>query len=159
MVAERRLKEIEALKNERIELLQALDAMRIQVATTLQDDKIRESSLFKNVEAELEYHRTENQLLKNRLDKVFVEFEEMQADRRKFVEQLEAEEVGRRKVLEAEIKKLSDDLTRVRGNRDSLQHTLDLRSSKDEAEIVQNEQIRMIANTRKVGRHVPRRAL
>ncbi|KAJ1567827.1 hypothetical protein HK405_004632, partial [Cladochytrium tenue] len=163
-LAERHLQEIESLKQEKYNLLVSLDSFKVHVGshgswsyyltayqanTSLPDDRVRESSLFRSAEGEIEVLRVENQLLKNRLDKVLVEYEELQSERRKFVEQLESEELSRRKVLENEIRKLSDDLTRVRANRDNLQHSLELRSSKDEAEIVQNEEIRMIANTRK----------
>jgi E3 ubiquitin-protein ligase BRE1 len=60
------------------------------------------------------------------------------------------EERRRREVMEAELRRLESDLTRVRGNRDHLQQQLELRCSKDNAELSQHQEMRRIANTRKV---------
>ena len=89
-IAESRLKELEELKQERFELLQKLDSYRIDHAGQgISEERVRESSLFQSLESELGYHRSENHLLKKRLDTLTVEFEEMQSDRRKFIAQVE----------------------------------------------------------------------
>ena len=116
-LADRRLKEIEELRAERVELLQKLDTLKIQVShisnapswpkhfsyiqtkpknnvkqkvsLNLHDDRIRESALFQNVEAEMDFHRCENQALRNRLDRLTIEYEDLQSERRNFVETLE----------------------------------------------------------------------
>src|SRR4051794_37387811 len=60
------------------------------------------------------------------------------------------EEIQRRKTVETEWRKAENDLNRIRGERDNIQQALALRSSKDNAEIIQNHEIRVIANSRKV---------
>ncbi|KAJ3326385.1 E3 ubiquitin-protein ligase bre1 [Blyttiomyces sp. JEL0837] len=149
MPVEQMNKEMELLKAEKIDLMNKLDELRIQLNTGMGEDRVKESPTYRNMEAEFNFHKSENAILKNRLDKLNHEYEELQSERRKFIEQLESDETARRKVLESELKKLETDLTRIRGNRDNLQHSLDLRVSKDELDIAQNIEIRTLANTRK----------
>jgi 1,4-alpha-glucan branching enzyme len=63
---------------------------------------------------------------------------------------IQNEEAARRKVMQSEMKKLQTDLNRIRANRDQLQQQLDRRTAKDDSEFIQNQEIRVIANTRKV---------
>ncbi|KAJ3108242.1 E3 ubiquitin-protein ligase bre1 [Phlyctochytrium planicorne] len=147
-----RLKEIEELKAEKLDLMQKMDALRIQLSQgsqVLSDERVRESALYQNLEAEFHYHKSENACLKGRIDKVLEDYESLVSERRKFVEQCEADEAGRRKALEAEIKRLENDLTRIRGLRDTLQHNMELRNAKDGVELAQNQEIKVIANSRK----------
>ncbi|KNC97517.1 uncharacterized protein SPPG_09429 [Spizellomyces punctatus DAOM BR117] len=150
MVAEIRLADIQRIRAEKGQLMHELEQLRLQVANGIfSDDRIRDSPIYKNLEEEYKYHVNENEIIKTRLEKLSREVEELRSERRKFTEELENEESSRRKVLETEMRKLEGDLTRIRGNRDHLQHALDLRCSKDEVEIVQMQEIRVIANTRK----------
>ncbi|KAJ3213216.1 E3 ubiquitin-protein ligase bre1 [Dinochytrium kinnereticum] len=149
-LAAMRMKEIEELKAERVDFLEKLDALKLQsVQSGITDDRIRESPLYQNLEAEFQFHRNENTLLKNRIDKLLVEYEEVISDRRKAAEKLNNDIAAKQKSFEAEVNGLKADLNRVRENRNNLQHTLELRSAKDEAELAQNQEIRMIANSRK----------
>ncbi|TPX61410.1 hypothetical protein SpCBS45565_g07248 [Spizellomyces sp. 'palustris'] len=150
MVAEIRLADLQRIRTEKGQLMHELEQLRLQVANgTFSDERIRDSPIYKNLEEEYKYHVNENEIIKTRLEKLSREVEELRSERRKFTEELENEESSRRKVLETEMRKLEGDLTRIRGNRDHLQHALDLRCSKDEVEIVQMQEIRVIANTRK----------
>lgn len=117
---------------------------------TLTEEKIRESHLYRNLKEEYKHHVTENEILKGRLEKLTEELENLRSERRQYSEGVEAEEANRRKTLETEIRKLESDLTRIRGNRDHLQQSLELRCVKDEVELEQMQEIRVLANTRKV---------
>ncbi|KAJ3194371.1 E3 ubiquitin-protein ligase bre1 [Irineochytrium annulatum] len=147
-LAEGRLKEINDLNLEKIELLQKLDAVKLQVG--IPDDKIKETAIYQNLEAEFFYHQNENMVLKIRLEKTTAELEDLTLERRKFMETLAAEEEARRKTVEQELRKLEADLTRVRGNRDNLQHNLELRSSKDDVDLKHSQEIRGLANSLKI---------
>ncbi|KAJ3121624.1 E3 ubiquitin-protein ligase bre1 [Nowakowskiella sp. JEL0407] len=148
VVNDLRLKELQELQNEKLQLLGELDNFKIQV-DSIPEEKIRDSPIFKNLEAEFLYHKSENEIIKQRMEKLTKEMEELQAERRTYMDQIVSEESLRRKQLEAEIKKLESDLLRVRANRDTLQQNLDLRVAKDEAEFSQISEIKVIANTRK----------
>ncbi|KAI8849121.1 hypothetical protein BC829DRAFT_198959 [Chytridium lagenaria] len=145
-----RIKEIEELKVERMELLEKMDAIRLQsIQTGITEDRIRESPLYQNLEAEFQYHRNENMCLKNRIDKLLIEYEELVSDRRKISEGFNEELGNAKNSFQDQINMLQADLNRVRENRNGLQSMLELRRAKDEADIVHNQEIRMIANSRK----------
>ncbi|KAJ3087687.1 E3 ubiquitin-protein ligase bre1 [Quaeritorhiza haematococci] len=147
-LAESRLKEIDQFRDEHVALLSQIDQLKIAISI-IPDERIRETPLYKNMEAEFQFHRQENEILRARLERMGAEIEELQATRRKFIETVESEESSRRKVLETEMRKLESDLVRLRGARDSLQQSLDLRCSRDDVEIEHNQQIRILANARK----------
>ncbi|KAJ3186364.1 E3 ubiquitin-protein ligase bre1 [Gaertneriomyces sp. JEL0708] len=144
-----RLAELQTLKRERTELVQQIDQLRLQIAdNTVTEDAIRSSHQYRNLEEEYRYHVDDNVMLKRKLESLTKEIEDLKADRRKYAEDLEAEENSRRKTLENEMRKLEADLARIRGLRDSLQQSLDLRSSKDDIELTHVEEIRALANNR-----------
>ncbi|KAI9004250.1 hypothetical protein BC832DRAFT_559107 [Gaertneriomyces semiglobifer] len=144
-----RLAELHTLKRERTELVQQIDQLRLQIANnTVTEDAIRSSYQYRNLEEEYRYHVDDNVMLKRKLESLTKEIEDLKADRRKYAEDLEAEENSRRKTLENEMRKLEADLARIRGLRDSLQQSLDLRSSKDDIELTHVEEIRALANNR-----------
>jgi hypothetical protein len=72
-----------------VELLKTIDNYRIHTAQGINDERIKETALYQNLEAEFVYFKNENQILKNRLDKLNFEYEELQAERRKYKEQIE----------------------------------------------------------------------
>ncbi|KAI8817597.1 uncharacterized protein EV422DRAFT_541347 [Fimicolochytrium jonesii] len=149
-ISELRSVEIAKLSAEKRKLMEELDQTHLKYSNrSLHDDQIRESHIYRNLEEEYKYHLSENEVLKQRLERMTGEIEEYRAERTKFAEELEAEHITRRKVLETEMRRLESDLTRVRGNRDQLQHNLDLRCAKDNVEIAQLQEIRVLANARK----------
>ncbi|KAJ3022706.1 E3 ubiquitin-protein ligase bre1 [Thoreauomyces humboldtii] len=149
-IAEIRLGDVNKLHAQKVQLMEELDKLRLQVAnSTASDELVRELPLYRNLDDEYRYQLNENELLKQRLDKLAAELDEVRQDRTKIAEDLETEEHSRRKITEAELRKLETDLTRIRGHRDQLQQNLDLRGSKDEAEMHQLQEIKVLANTRK----------
>ncbi|KAI8850564.1 hypothetical protein BC829DRAFT_431865 [Chytridium lagenaria] len=137
-LAAMRIKEIEELKLERMDLLEKMDAIRLQsIQTGITEDRIRESPLYQNLEAEFQYHRNENMCLKNRIDKLLIEYEELVSDRRKISE---GGAWKREKIISG------PDQHAAGGFKIGM---LELRRAKDEADIVHNQEIRMIANSRK----------
>ncbi|KAI8591153.1 hypothetical protein BDZ88DRAFT_412597 [Geranomyces variabilis] len=149
-VAETRLADIQRLRAKNLLLIEELEKLHLAQANHLaNDEQIRETHIYRNLDEEYKYQLGENELLRQRLDKMSAELDEMRIERTKLIEDMEAEELSRRKTIEAELKRLESDLTRVRANRDQLQHSLDLRCSKDELDVQQVNEIRVVANTRK----------
>ncbi|KAF8936763.1 E3 ubiquitin-protein ligase bre1 [Dissophora ornata] len=143
-----RLTELEEMKAQRTQLREELDKARTQLGH-LSDEKIQDSqhvrSLLVQIQSirhEADYNRSEMQRLRSELD-------DLHASRRRFVDTLETEEKNRRATLEAELKKLESDITRVRDSRDRFQQMYENRCTKDDYEMQQNQEIRKIANTRK----------
>ncbi len=117
--------------------------------TLIPDDRVKETPLFRAFAMDFEYYRAKYDEHKENAEKLAKELEELKASRKQFIAELQDEEQARRKAMEAEMKRLEADLTRIRGNRDQLHQQLELRNSKDEVEFQQIQQIRLLANERK----------
>lgn len=92
----------------------------------------------------------ENSVVKSKLEEAERQIESLKLDRRGFAERLQAEELERRASLESQIKRLNQDLQRVRANRDYLQHSLNLRISSKEIEINRTQSVATIDKARDV---------
>ncbi|KAI9197287.1 uncharacterized protein BJ171DRAFT_225190 [Polychytrium aggregatum] len=147
VLAESRLAEIEALRNEKMQLATELDTWKAQIQE-ITEDYIRRTPIFATIESELNYYRVDNVLLKERIEKTTTELEKLHGERRQFIEKLEAEEGARRKMLENEIRNIHNEVTRLRGNRDAIQRELEQYKVKSELEIIQHNEISHIANNR-----------
>ncbi|KAJ3120339.1 E3 ubiquitin-protein ligase BRE1A [Physocladia obscura] len=144
ILANSRLREIEVLNAQHLEMTQAFEIYKIK--NPIQSHSELSARQFD----EMEYLRIENLTYKKRLDNLTIEYEELQSDRRKFIEQIEAEELSRRKVIENELKKLETDLLRVRAHRDSLQESAHLQKEKDSIEIHYHKEVMLLTGSQKV---------
>ncbi|KAI9229004.1 MAG: hypothetical protein DHS80DRAFT_30192 [Piptocephalis tieghemiana] len=147
-VAKSRLAEIESLREDRIRLEQQVDQFCIQMAE-VPESRILASGAYRALGAECLHLRDEVDRLREALDSTRAERDHLRSSRHTYASTLEAEERERRATLQAEVRRLEGDLARVRGNRDHLQQQLDVRYARDSAELVQNQEIRRLANTRK----------
>ncbi|KAJ3343497.1 E3 ubiquitin-protein ligase bre1 [Gonapodya sp. JEL0774] len=147
-IAERRLADIHALQRENGRLRTELDECRVKL-TVFADDRVFESPPYRAVQAQMNQLKSELERDKLALDKALKEVEELRSERRKGREQIESEEHAHRRVLESELRRLESDLVRLRGERDNALQTLALRVAKDNADIIQNHEIKVIANSRK----------
>lgn len=145
-----RLAELEEMKTQRIQLKNELDQLKIQL-NNLPDDKIQDSQHVKNLLTQWQYAKNDAEHYRNEVSKLGAELDELKLSRRKFMDSLESEEKNRRATLEGELKKLENDISRVRDSRDRFQQMYEARCTKDDYEMQQNQEIRKIANTRKVG--------
>ncbi|KAJ3206200.1 hypothetical protein HDU82_004655 [Entophlyctis luteolus] len=146
IIANSRMKEIELLNSQKLELTQAFELYK------LRNPAQSVSELTARQLDELEYLRGENMVYKKRLDNLTLEYEELQSERRKFIEQVEvrkAEELARRKVLDVEMKKLETDLLRVRANRDALQESFQLQKEKEAVELHHQNEMKFLAGAQK----------
>ncbi|KAJ3133802.1 E3 ubiquitin-protein ligase bre1 [Physocladia obscura] len=144
ILANTRLREIEALNAQHLEVTQAFEIYKIK--NPIQSHSELSARQFD----EMEHLRAENLAYKKRLDSLTFEYEELQSERRKFIEQIEAEELSRRKVIENELKKLETDLLRVRAHRDSLQESAHLQKEKDSIEILHHKEVMFLVGSQKV---------
>ncbi|KAG0237676.1 E3 ubiquitin-protein ligase bre1 [Actinomortierella wolfii] len=147
-LARTRLAELEEMKMQRIQLKNEIDALRLQL-NQLPDERIQDSAQYKALLVQMQYVRNDADHYRNEANKLRADLEELHASRRKFMDNLEMEEKTRRATLEAELKKLESDISRVRDSRDRFQQMYEARCTKDDYEMQQNQEIRKIANTRK----------
>ncbi|KAJ1960305.1 E3 ubiquitin-protein ligase bre1, partial [Dimargaris xerosporica] len=147
-LGESRLKEIENLCEEKVQLIRELDHLKLQLSS-LPEARIVETGPYKQILARKEFYQTEAQTLKALVDKAESEIHELKSSRTQFEEALVTEEKTRRKALTVEIKRLEGDVTRLRANRDHIQRLYDASCAKEEAELLANQEIRTLANSRK----------
>ncbi|KAG0296513.1 E3 ubiquitin-protein ligase bre1 [Dissophora globulifera] len=143
-----RLSELEEMREQRTRLRDDLEKIRIQLGH-LSDDKIQDSQHVRSLLVQIQSIRHEADHHRGEVLKLRSDLDDLHASRRRFVETLEAEEKTRRATLEAELKKLESDISRVRDSRDRFQLMYENRCTKDDYEMQQNQEIRKIANTRK----------
>ncbi|KAI8605376.1 hypothetical protein EDD21DRAFT_146517 [Dissophora ornata] len=143
-----RLSELEEMKTQRIQLKNELDSLKSQL-NHIPDERVQDSQYVKSLLSQMQYARNDAEHYRNEVVKLKADLEELHLCRRKFMENLETEEKGRRAALEGELKKLENDISRLRDNRDRFQQMYEARCTKDDYEMQQNQEIRKIANTRK----------
>lgn len=144
-----RLAEIEEMNTQKAQLKEELDKLRSQL-DQLSDEKIQDSQYVKTILVQIQSARNEGEHYRSEVLKLRAELEDFHASRRRFTDTLETEEKNRRATLEADVKKLENDISRVKDSRDRFQQMYENRCTKDEYEMQQNQEIRKIANTRKV---------
>ncbi|KAK9763155.1 E3 ubiquitin-protein ligase bre1 [Basidiobolus ranarum] len=147
-LAENRLKELEEMKNERIKLRETVDQLHMQISG-VSEELLLESPTFKHIQTQCNRYRGDALRLGEAVEKLNRELDDLRVTQRINLEKVEQEEIGRRNVLEAQIRKLQEELATAKKNRDHFKRELDLRNSKDNAELIQNQQIKIIANSRK----------
>ncbi|KAH6576633.1 hypothetical protein BASA50_005995 [Batrachochytrium salamandrivorans] len=142
-LAEFRLNEIQLLKKDRIALQNDINSLRIEL-----DDARSSQARVLDMDRQLRYEITQQEVMRNELERVLLENQTLHSDRRMFTDQVRALEAKERKTLEADFRKLELDLHRIRSGRDTLQKNLDERTARDDVEFKQNQELRLIANTR-----------
>jgi len=145
-----RLTELEEMKTQRIQLRNELDVIKNQLGY-IPDEKVQESQYVKSLLAQMQYARNDAEHYRNETIKLKADSDELYLSRRQFMETLETEEKSRRVALENELKKFESEISRLRDTRDRFQQMYEARCTKDDYEMQQNQEIRKIANTRKVG--------
>ncbi|OAJ43914.1 hypothetical protein BDEG_27228 [Batrachochytrium dendrobatidis JEL423] len=142
-LAELRLNEIQLLKKDRILLQNDLNTLRIEL------EDARSSQLrIADMDRQIRYEISQQEALRTELERILMENQTLNSDRRVFTEQVRTIEAKERKILESEYRKLELDLHRIRTGRDALQKTLDERIVKDDLEIKQHQELKVIADTR-----------
>lgn len=148
VLSQTRLKEIQNMENERKKLIYEINKFRMQLME-IPDEQILESSLYKALQIQCGFLKSEADNCRVQLEKLSRDYEILKSDRQLFMEQIEQEEHSRRKSLMSDIRKLEQEVTKLQSEKEALQQALELRNSKDQTEIYQNHEIRIIANTRK----------
>jgi len=144
-----RLSELEQLKSERTQQRNTLDQLRLQV-NHVPDNMVQDSHIVKSLLSRMQYTQNESEYYRNEATKLRTDLDELHLTRREFMDKLENEEKSRRVALEEELKKQENDISGLRYSRDRYQQMYEARCTTDDYEMQQNQEIRKIANTRKV---------
>ncbi|KAF9101661.1 hypothetical protein BGX29_005396 [Mortierella sp. GBA35] len=140
--------EVDEMKAQDTQLREEVEKTRAQLAQ-ISEEKIQDSQHVKALLVQMQSVRHEAEFYRGEVVRLRSDLDDLHSSRRKFVDTLESEEKNRRAALEAELKKLENDISRVRDSRDRFQQMYENRCTKDDYEMQQNQEIRKIANTRK----------
>lgn len=141
--------ELDEMKGQDTQLREEVEKTRAQLGH-MSEEKIQDSQHVKALLVQMQSVRHESEFYRSEVLRLRSDLDDLHSSRRKFVDTLENEEKNRRAALEAELKKLESDISRVRDSRDRFQQMYENRCTKDDYEMQQNQEIRKIANTRKV---------
>ncbi|KAL0081321.1 hypothetical protein F4703DRAFT_1866227 [Phycomyces blakesleeanus] len=145
---EKQLREIEEMKDQRIELKQQLFQLEVDYVV-LPETRIYKDPLCRQALQTYDYQRDKNDHLTNVCQKLQKELEDSQSTRRQFLEELDTKQTGHIKGLEEQLRKLDGDLTRIRGHRDALQSNLEERKANTEFGRDSISELRVIGDVRK----------
>ncbi|KAG0054138.1 E3 ubiquitin-protein ligase bre1 [Linnemannia elongata] len=140
--------EVDEMKVQDTQLREEVEKTRAQLGH-MSEEKIQDSQHVKALLVQMQSVRHESEFYRSEVLRLRSDLDDLHSSRRKFVDTLENEEKNRRAALEAELKKLESDISRVRDSRDRFQQMYENRCTKDDYEMQQNQEIRKIANTRK----------
>lgn len=140
--------ELDEMKGQDTQLREEVEKTRAQLGH-MSEEKIQDSQHVKALLVQMQSVRHESEFYRSEVLRLRSDLDDLHSSRRKFVDTLENEEKNRRAALEAELKKLESDISRVRDSRDRFQQMYENRCTKDDYEMQQNQEIRKIANTRK----------
>ncbi|KAJ3030036.1 UNVERIFIED_CONTAM: E3 ubiquitin-protein ligase BRE1A [Siphonaria sp. JEL0065] len=149
ILAESRLKEIEALTAQKLELTQQFELYKINNALQQGDQPMVHPSIVVELEGRLRIAQDLYMTNKKRADDLQLEVAEMKAEQRMYLDQVDNEEAAKRKVLENELKKMEADLARVRNHRDGLSEAAQLQKEKDAFDTHQQKEIMFLAGSQK----------
>ncbi|KAJ3019352.1 UNVERIFIED_CONTAM: E3 ubiquitin-protein ligase bre1 [Siphonaria sp. JEL0065] len=149
ILAESRLKEIESLTAQKLELAQQFELYKINNGLQQWDQPMVHPSIVAELENRVRIAQDLYMTNKKRADDLLLEGAEMKAEQRKYFDQVDTEEAAKRKVLENELKKMETDLARVRSHRDGLSEAAQLQKEKDAFETHQQKEIMFLAGSQK----------
>ncbi|KAI9482578.1 hypothetical protein BDB00DRAFT_943256 [Zychaea mexicana] len=129
LIVDARVKEIEDLQRERQTLVEDTERLRNEFAM-LTDEKLLASEYYKALQLSLEHYKSRAHYLHEIQSQLDHELEEVKAERRKLVEEINSEKLSQSMAMETEMRRLESDLARIRKQRDDFQGIVDTYTSK-----------------------------
>ncbi|RCH83815.1 E3 ubiquitin-protein ligase bre1 [Rhizopus stolonifer] len=143
-----REKEFDTLKRERQILLR--EEERLLNLFTMGEDRLAETEYVKTLKLNIEHYRDRCFHLDQRRVEMERETDKITSARQQLVEQVKSEKVAQGIAMEAEMRRLENDLTRIRGQRDHFQLLVDEQKSKETREKEMQDKIVSFANQGKM---------
>ncbi|KAI8976857.1 hypothetical protein BDB01DRAFT_852832 [Pilobolus umbonatus] len=134
-----REKEIEDLKRDRQTLLQ--DEERLLSMFALTDERLLETEYIKNLQLSIEHYRNRCQDLEQLRNSVERDMDKISSARQQLIDQLKSEKMAQSITMETEMRRLENDLTRIRTQRDHFQTLIDDHKAKESREKEGQEKI------------------
>ena len=102
-----------------------------------------------DLEKQLKMHIADKEALRVKWQAALVQVETLETERRQFIDNFKTEERQHRQTLEAELKKMNQDLNRLRQARDNMQKQLDLKTAKEALDLKHHQELKALAQARK----------
>ncbi|CAO3630534.1 unnamed protein product [Cunninghamella echinulata] len=131
LIIDARNKELSDLKSEKQALFDEIDRLKIQMAQ-IPEERLLNTDYFKNLQSSYGYYRQRAHHLEQMRNKLDRTLDDLVLARKIWVDDLKAEKTSQSTTLDSEMKKLENDLIRIRGQRDHFQNQYDDETAKED---------------------------
>ncbi|CEP18584.1 hypothetical protein [Parasitella parasitica] len=145
---EQRLRDIDMIKEDRISLKQQIARLEMDLIC-VPESRIYKAPICRQLSQSRAYNRDKCNRLSEICHDLQNALDDLQGNRRRLIKELDSEQVNHSRKLEEELRKLDMDLTRIRGQRDALQMSLEERKAATEAGRASIVELKVIADTKK----------
>lgn len=147
-ILEQKLRDIEMIKEDRIALKQQIARLEMDLIS-VPESRIYKAPMCRNLSQSRVYHKDKCNHLSDICHDLQNSLDDLSCKRRRLIKELDSEQINHFKGMEAQLVKLDEDLTRIRGERDVLQMSLEEKKASSEAGRASIVELKVIADSRK----------
>lgn len=144
---DQRLRDIDLIKEDRIGLKQQIACLEMDLIC-VPESRIYRAPICRQLSQSRAYHKDKCNRLSDMCHDLSSSLDDLSNNRRRLIRELDGEQVSHFKDLEDQLRKLDVDLTRIRGQRDALQMSLEERKAATESGRASIGELKVIADTR-----------
>ncbi|KAI8371881.1 hypothetical protein BD560DRAFT_329007 [Blakeslea trispora] len=145
---DQRLRDIELMKEDRIGLKQQVARLEMDLVC-VPESRIYKAPICRNLSQSRAYYKDKCNRLSDLCHDIQLRMDDLSGNRRQLIKQLDTEQVDHYSDMENQLRKLDDDLTRIRAQRDALQMQFEIGKVSSEAGRASVIELKLIADTRK----------
>ncbi|KAI8337955.1 hypothetical protein BC941DRAFT_424165 [Chlamydoabsidia padenii] len=149
LIIDTRNKEISQLKQERQSLVTELDRLELQFGAHLPEERLINTDHYKNLQTSYEYYRNRahhQDQMRTSLERTL---DDLDRARKRWMEELKAEKLVQSTTMETEMKRLENDLARIRTQKDQFKAQYDDQVAKELGLKEANQQVIQSAENEK----------
>ncbi|KAI7863065.1 hypothetical protein BDF14DRAFT_1734704 [Spinellus fusiger] len=130
LIIDTRMKELEDLKHERRLLLEDTERLKSQLSA-LSEERLMETEYYKTLQVATDHYRSRTYYLEQMRTQLERELDTISLERRQLVDHVKAEKQSQSLAMETEMRRLENDLSRIRSQRDHFQLLLNEQTAKE----------------------------
>ncbi|RCH89297.1 hypothetical protein CU097_005028 [Rhizopus azygosporus] len=143
-----KLHEIEMIKEDRIALKQQIARLEMDLIC-VPESRIYKAMMCRQLFQTRTYQKDKCNHLSDICHDLQMNVDDLSSNRRRFIRDLDYEQVSHFKDMESQLRKLDTDLTRIRGQRDALQMNLEERKASTDVGKASIAELKIVADARK----------
>ncbi|RCH83556.1 hypothetical protein CU098_002395, partial [Rhizopus stolonifer] len=147
-IVTQRLRDIELIKEDRVVLKQQIARLEMDLVS-VPESRIYKAAMCRNLSQSRAYYKDKCNRLSDLCHDIQLRLDDLSGNRRHLIKELDSEQVAHFMELKNQLRKLDDDLMRIRAQRDALQMQLEIGKASTEAGRVSISELKIIADTRK----------